>query len=267
MSLSTLVLNGMDSSPSCAPSIFFSASNTLPSCIFSITTLEKLYLAGNALVGDLMDFQLPQISELNLDSNRIRGSLPSFFKNKTISVFGVGNNRIEGVLDLGIHPAAFAETSYIKTHINRISGRLQVRSLEQYEQLEVLDGNLIDCSTLPTKDPNYSAYQCGTKNLDVAIMTFFSFFGIVMLCVLLARIYPDTYRRFFYSERFSSIERIASSRHALVQKEAKVTCVVMHAVNSMKMKTCNFCVHMLILTVVVYSGNCLNLPIPIVRIL
>ena len=149
-SLQTLVLNGMGSSSNCAPSLL-SASNAgaLPSCIFSITALEKLYLAGNGLVGDLSEFQLPKIDELSLESNKLTGVVPSFFNGKNISLFGVANNRLGGLLDFYLQPdAASASATYFKASVNRFSWRAQLNSLDRYGEVDVLEGNVIDLSLI-----------------------------------------------------------------------------------------------------------------------
>ena len=87
-----------------------------------------------------------------------------------------------------------SQISVMKTIVNRISGPLEVEALDQFETLEVLNGNLISCSTLPSSDAYVSKYFCGTRNLEISLYICISVSVIAILYfAILFKVYrPNT---------------------------------------------------------------------------
>ena len=110
------------------------------------------------------------ITELNVGSNRFAGTIPSaYFDGRKMEVFDVSNNLLTGTFDLNITPSnASAEMA---ANVNRLSGPLDTASLEQYEQPDVLTGNVFSCSTLVENDVGRQTYVCGSQDFNISIYT------------------------------------------------------------------------------------------------
>jgi Leucine-rich repeat (LRR) protein len=89
-----LYLNGLGQSSQCPdkrdPSMTRSRLYELDKCIWAVTSLQKLYISGNGFRGSLDNFQLGNVTELNIHANQIRGTLPELlFHGRSFEVFDV----------------------------------------------------------------------------------------------------------------------------------------------------------------------------------
>lgn len=142
--LQELYLNGLHQNEACQdPVTLFQYSEIVPSCLWRTRTLRKLYLAGNGLVGDLESFQLDNLMELNINSNRFRGSLPSSFKSKTQSydVFDISRNIFAGEIDFHIEPNSSTRSTIFRADVNRLSGKLQKEVRDDVMYLDIFLSN------------------------------------------------------------------------------------------------------------------------------
>ena len=147
----------------------FYTSHSIPDCFWRMQSLKQLYISGNGLKGSLDTFKLQNISELSISSNRLSGrpSLPQNFL--SFKVFDISNNRFIGYLDGNIKSTG-DPGNMIKANVNRISGRLNTNSIKTFDDISVLNGNLISCSTLPSKDSGLNTYVCETNDLETAVI-------------------------------------------------------------------------------------------------
>ena len=105
VNMSALVLDGMDSNVKClrTPTLFGTASFTIPLCIFQLPVLDTLHLSGNLLRGAL-DANLavsPGLQDLSLSHNRLSGPLPIPFYIRQWRNLDIGFNKFRGNCILG----------------------------------------------------------------------------------------------------------------------------------------------------------------------
>ena len=164
----------------------------LPDCLWQMSTLETLNAIGNGYCNELNDkINLPNIRVLQLGSNNFVGSVDTRWSiisnHRNFEVFDISRNKIYGnVNNIDISPTnPHNSSNRFRIKDNRLSGRINVDMLSKYSQGQVsaLQGNVIDCSTMPTYDSDYSTYyyRCETKELDTSI--YFSFGAIVVVIV------------------------------------------------------------------------------------
>ena len=148
----------------------FDATHSIPDCFWRMQSLKQLYVSGNGLKGSLDSFNLPNISELSISNNRLSGTLPAFFQSyRSLKVFDIADNRFEGYLDININSTRDPGNK-IRANVNRFSGRLNTNSINTFNDITVLTGNLISCATLPSEDSSLSNYVCETSDLKTAVI-------------------------------------------------------------------------------------------------
>ena len=187
MKLSELYINGLGSNDRCteyqssaqniARSLVFPQ---LISCIWSTSSISKLYLAGNSYSGKLDEFDLPNITELGLGSNRLYGRVPVTLNGKHMDYFDISSNRFSNTLE-NINIYSSSQNSTFKAQINRLSGPIPTDPLLSFSRIDILNGNIISCSTIPSTDPFSPLYKCGSSELESAL-----YFWLV--CLLLSGI-------------------------------------------------------------------------------
>ena len=139
---------------------------TLPDCIWSMTSLRKLYLSGNVFYGSMESFKLFDLTELGASYNLLRGTVPSF-DNQVMEYFDISSNLMTGEFTPNLVPQS--NTSTILAQINRFSGRLNPDSIDAFQYPEIVSGNVFSCGTLPKRDPDLDIYTCGSQLLEFSI--------------------------------------------------------------------------------------------------
>ena len=172
-SLTGLYLNGIRSSEKCdwkskLGNILLVTE--LPSCIWSLSSLRLLYVSGNGYSGNLHEhFNLPNITVLELNSNRFYGPLPPISRGQIVTVLDFSNNHFAGTMNSAfIDFVPNRNSSSIKTNVNRLSGPVPISILNMFSTIDVLNGNVFSCGTIPQNDPNKDSYSCGSNNLQNA---------------------------------------------------------------------------------------------------
>ena len=120
-------------------------------------------------IGDLESLDANNSLEaLHIGTNRFRGTIPqAAFGNKRMSSFDVGSNLLTGYFDLNIMP--ITTSSEMKAEVNRLSGVLDTSSLERYSSVDLLNGNVFSCSTIPNNDQQGQKYVCGSIDYEVSV--------------------------------------------------------------------------------------------------
>ena len=192
-SLVSLYLNGLHQNKGCAEEVSLSfmtdEDDIVDNCIWQVQSLEKLYLAGNGMVGNMDNFNLPKIIELNINTNRFHGTVPAFFSNATMNVFDISRNTFTGVYSIYTQPQASLPqgfNSLLKTDVNRLSGKVEVFATENYQTVSVLEGNIIECPG-PSSDTNFHSYSCGSQLLEYSIYTWLVCFSLSVVFCLFVR--------------------------------------------------------------------------------
>ena len=185
--LNQLYLSGLGQSISCKnrePRILFNF-RTLPSCIFSLPSLQKLYLAGNSYATNLNSFDIPDLIEFDISSNRVTGTIPSALSKLRVDYLDLSSNHITGTLDV-LEITPFSNTSTCKAKLNRLSGELHVNIFEAFDTVDILQGSHIACSAEVTNDINYATFNCGSQTIERSLYFWISSCGltVIFLCIV-----------------------------------------------------------------------------------
>jgi hypothetical protein len=213
-SLQSLVMNSISTSNACRlrlPGKYLNRlfqgiltskriSGTLPTCLWSMSALKTLHLAGNALSGTIPDVLLsPSLASIQLGINRLTGTIPLTLQSRgNFSFLGLQHNKLTGTLanDFAVGSATDSSDDdgamggsglTLKLHVNRLSGEIP-SSFYEVQQINVLVGNIFNCRSnddLPVNDPARGTYVCGSEGFNAAIYVWSSVIGILLLSALI----------------------------------------------------------------------------------
>jgi Leucine-rich repeat (LRR) protein len=207
---------------------------SIPECVWSLSRMKMLNLAGNGLRGSISEeSSLSSLSSLTLSHNYLTGSIPSWLQRQNISHVDLSHNKLTGnvndfkglkvwnelpdqvvsVLDIRDNPS-------LRLSVNRLSGSLS-NSFNQYLNLDVLSGNIFSCDILPSKDHNHRWYSCGSSEFDqamevmsVVVGLLFSFFVLgYYICVSLKYLFGSSTSLFscWLDSRLSDYRQLMAS--------------------------------------------------------
>lgn len=155
---------------------------TLPFCIWNLSSIKKLYLSGNNYRGSLSTSVAPTLTELSISYNAFFGTLPHI--NNRFKRFDISSNKLFGDLDFQISP--IDNSSSFSASVNRFSGRLYSNPMKKFKYLNILSGNLFACNYLPKSDERYNEYSCGSFDFDLSVYIWSSLLGaLTLLCSVL----------------------------------------------------------------------------------
>lgn len=197
--LQTLVLEGLHSGSTCRRRIWdlFDSRHdvvymsrafggSIPDCVWNMTSLKTLHMAGNLLEGSLPTKCVNlRVIDLSLSFNRLSGTISKSLIEKSFERIDLSHNKLLGNLDhLGDSHYAHSK---IAVSVNRLSGLIP-SNIKSYTDVDMLSGNLFDCDSsndLPSKDPEYDHYVCGSDDFDSALMIWGGLFGafLTVSCV------------------------------------------------------------------------------------
>jgi len=148
-----------------------------------MSLLEKLYVSGNNLKGNLENFKMDNLSVLNINSNRFTGTLSQSFKAHAFTVVDISTNRITGYFDIRM-----SNGKMVHAAVNRLSGPLKNSVIETFQNVDILSGNSMSCDTLPKNDISYSdnlllSNECETRALLSAIVVWCFTLSVVVIIV------------------------------------------------------------------------------------
>ena len=191
-----LYMNGLQQNKMCKYGSTQKSLISLPSCIWSMYSLRKLYISGNAYTGILENFNLTNISSLSIDSNHLSGSLPAELNGKLIQYFDISSNHFSGTMDKSQIVPVLPQNSVYKSNNNRLSGPVLTDGLYMFSSINVLRGNIISCSTLPRNDPDLASYSCGSSDYEFSIY-FWLGSACFALCSVCIRFYyaPELFHK------------------------------------------------------------------------
>jgi Leucine-rich repeat (LRR) protein len=164
-------------------------AGTIPSCIWSSSSIRTLHLVGNGLQGSLTDLSNASVlSVLALGSNQLTGTIPISFQRHNFAQLDFSINRLSGTLtsDLFVGPNA---TLY-DLSTNRLSGDIPDVLYAAYasDVLNVLEANLFGCqqNSIPTSDVSHNSYQCGSDNFQYSLVAWGAGFALCLAAIIVA---------------------------------------------------------------------------------
>jgi hypothetical protein len=212
-SLTTLIMDSLDGASNCdvyLPKLlrsifkgFFSGvkfKGTIPECLWQMPALTTLHLSSNALIGSLGDINITtsNLRDVTVASNNLVGSIPASFQQYgSFKQLDLSFNKFSGTLSDSLLNVNDTTSSVFDLTVNRLSGRIPM-SLMDLPSLNILDGNLFQCQEAhrPATDPSSKQYECGSNNLNIALLIWFLFFVIlVFLAGLVLFVYYYYYSR------------------------------------------------------------------------
>ena len=176
--LEVLVLNGLRSGKGCLTKLFPGVKLTspmegkIPSCLWDLTNMTQIAIAGNGFEGELRaPPPTSKLKNVTLSGNILTGTVPRQFQQWPFQEVKLDFNKITGTWEYA--PSNFSvEKSIVDLRVNRLSGQLP-KVFKDGEKLKILDGNVFSCGTnLPTNDPDYASYICGSSALDSSLSVF-----------------------------------------------------------------------------------------------
>jgi Leucine-rich repeat (LRR) protein len=152
----------------------YRVTGTVPTCLFSLTHLQRLSLSGNYLSGSIpMDIAInPLLQYVDLSFNQLTGQIPSGLQTNGMEYLNLRYNRFSGELlsnyytnDTFHGMAAYSDN----LEHNRLSGHIPSSQLHAPD-VKILDGNLFACkwerSDLPEHDKYTDHYRCGSDDYN-----------------------------------------------------------------------------------------------------
>jgi len=182
-SITNLILDGIGLGSRCNKKSKLTFYGTIPSCLFSLESLEVLHLAGNGLEGTVGELsENSSISELDLSHNRLTGPLPlslqsHYFNNSLVASF----NKISGTLvDHFQLPG-----STLRLDVNRLSGRTPDSAIGApiNVSISLIYGNLFGCPKL-SSDTYSNSVSCGTSSLSNILLVWVATVSITAILVV-----------------------------------------------------------------------------------
>jgi Leucine-rich repeat (LRR) protein len=162
-------------------------TGTIPSCLWSSSSIQTLHLVGNGLHGSLTDLSNASVlSVLALGSNQLTGTIPISFQRHNFTQLDVSINRLSGTLtsDLVVSPNA----AVYDLSTNRLSGHIPVALYSAYASgaINVLEGNVFSCqqNNIPESDVSHSSYQCGSVNFQYSLVAWAAGFILCSVTVV-----------------------------------------------------------------------------------
>lgn len=192
--LLALALDGIDSSPHCTKRIFpFSTAylsninvipDGIPTCIFSMNSLQLLHVCGNGIHQELPHDLIigSNLQDLALSNNLFEGPIPNTIQLKTNWInLDLSYNKFNGEI-LSSFPALQSDAN-LDLQSNRLSGYVP-KSLIYAKNINIITGNRMTCSNeyiLPLYDKETSSYQCGSKNYALSLLLLLLSLGILLI--------------------------------------------------------------------------------------
>jgi Leucine-rich repeat (LRR) protein len=148
-------------------------TGTIPSCLWSSSSIRTLHLVGNGLHGSLTDLSNASVlSVLALGSNQLTGTVPISFQQHEFVQLDLSINRLSGTLMSDLVVSRSATVYDLST--NRLSGDIPSALYSSYASgaINVLEGNIFSCqqNNIPKSDVSHSSYQCGSVNFQYSFI-------------------------------------------------------------------------------------------------
>jgi hypothetical protein len=201
--ITSLVLDGLSSGSSCrqylllglspayVPSNFMSGS--IPSCILTLPNISVFHISGNGFRVPFASFASTvssSLQDISLSYNQITGTIPYALQTMEVSYRDFSYNRIGGTIEKMSHlpPTNITSNYSLYLDVNRLSGFIPDEFHDTFYQINILSGNLFECTgnSIPLRDPSASSYVCGSHQLNESQFAATSVCGSFFLLLFIA---------------------------------------------------------------------------------
>jgi hypothetical protein len=199
----TISMDGLGSATGCknvvtvpftSVSLVRSLGGNIPDCVWSLSKLKILNLAGNGLRGTIgTTSSMPSLISLALSHNYLSGKIPLWLQKMNLSHLDLSHNKLTGdangfrYQDDNFWNSELVNTSFgsqylarnLSLIVNRLSGDLP-ESFGKYEDLDILSGNLFGCANFPKNDENSDYVSCGSREYDQTMVLMGGVLGAIV---------------------------------------------------------------------------------------
>jgi Leucine-rich repeat (LRR) protein len=178
--------------PFTSVSLVRSMEGSIPDCVWLLSNLTMLSLAGNGLRGRIRsDASMRSLLSLTLSHNHLSGKIPLWLQQKKMNHLDLSHNKLTGNVDDFKHQddslanqsfSSLSSNRDLALSVNRLSGYLP-NSFVEYADLDILSGNLFGCENLPKNDENSESISCGSEQYDQTLTLMGGVLGL-MVCLL-----------------------------------------------------------------------------------
>jgi Leucine-rich repeat (LRR) protein len=197
---------------------------TIPDCIWAMSNLKMLNLAGNGLHGRIGNASaMSSLLSLTLSHNYLNGVIPLWLQRKNISHVDLSHNKLTGDVNGFMKQHNFhltvntelANTTFgsqydeqsLKLTVNRLSGELTDAS-RRYGKLDILSGNLFGCDYLPSNDQNVEWWSCGSEEYDQSMSLLGGVLGVMVLSMICYCLFVCVLRTLNWSNQLQDYQSV-----------------------------------------------------------
>jgi Leucine-rich repeat (LRR) protein len=156
----------------------------IPACIWTdLPQLTSVHLSSNGLTGSLnipSAGSIRNLSSIVLSYNQLSGTLPPAIFSLRFETLELSNNRFKGTIDGNLQ----VDNATVFLANNRLSGFVPFSFSNSSANLNVLQGNLFDCSPnqpKPSRDQHASSTACGSAALNNALIAWGTIAGFLVV--------------------------------------------------------------------------------------
>jgi Leucine-rich repeat (LRR) protein len=197
INVSVISMDGLGSATEChdrttfpftTVSLVQTMSGHIPNCVWLMSRLKVLNLAGNGLRGTIGSISsMDSLVSMTLSHNYLSGVIPHWLQVKKMTKLDLSHNKLSGGVNgfPNQDMKNFNLNRTLKLSVNRLSGQI-FPSFSQYSTLDILSGNLFACRNRPHGDPNLEWQSCGSEEFDQSMILMA---GVVIIPVFLMAFY------------------------------------------------------------------------------
>jgi hypothetical protein len=175
----------------------------IPACIWTdLPQLISIHLSSNGLTGSLnipSTGSIRNLSSIVLSYNQLSGTIPPALFSLRFETLELSNNRFKGAIDGNLQ----VDNATVFLANNRLSGFVPFSFSNSSASLNVLQGNLFDCSPdqpKPSRDQHASSTSCGSAALNNALIAY----GCIASFLVIAGVVLVSWRLFAYGNHHPS---------------------------------------------------------------
>jgi hypothetical protein len=203
-SVNVISMDGLGSAEGCknvltlpftSVSLVRSMDGSIPNCVWSMSNLTMLNIAGNGLRGRITSAStMSSLLSLTLSHNHLSGEIPLWLEEKDLIHLDLSHNKFTGDATGFRYQDTFNKSHLnsplmngslsknLTLRVNRLSGDLP-SSLGKYADLDILSGNLFGCDHPPKNDKNSDYLSCGSEQYDQSTTLMGGVLGMIVCLV------------------------------------------------------------------------------------